>query len=93
MRVCVLSDEVIEEFDPSPYLKDFEWEMVTMKHPVADTIRALAARTVEAYIHAMVGLSRHYHRSPDLLTAQQVQDYMPTPMTRKPSCKVSASTR
>ena len=42
----------------------------------AMALRGLAARTVEAYIHAMVGLSRHYHRSPDLLTAQQVQDYM-----------------
>ena len=42
----------------------------------AMALRGLAARTVEAYIHAMVGLARHYRISPDLLTAQQVQDYM-----------------
>ena len=42
----------------------------------AMALRGFAARTVEAYIHAVAGLSRHYRCSPDLLTAQQVQDYM-----------------
>ena len=42
----------------------------------AMALRGLAARTVEAYIHGMVGLARHYRCSPDLLTAQQVQAYM-----------------
>jgi len=42
----------------------------------AMTLRGLAARTVEAYIHAMVGLSRYYRRSPDTLSADEVQQYM-----------------
>lgn len=42
MRVCVLSDEEIEDFDPSPYLKDFDWKMVTLTAPVFEKIRALA---------------------------------------------------
>lgn len=42
MRVCVLSDEVLEDFDPSPYLKDFDWKMITLTAPVAEKIRALA---------------------------------------------------
>lgn len=42
MRVCVLSDEYPEDFDPSPYLKDYEWEMVTLTAPVEDKIRALS---------------------------------------------------
>lgn len=42
MRVCVLSDEYPEDFDPSPYLKDYEWEMVTLTTPVEDKIRALS---------------------------------------------------
>ena len=52
--------------------------MTPMRQRMLDAmaLRGLAARTVEAYIHAMVGLSRHYHCSPDLLSAQQVQDYM-----------------
>lgn len=42
MRVCVLTDEDPEDFDPSPYLKDYEWEMVTLTAPVEEKIRALA---------------------------------------------------
>lgn len=42
----------------------------------AMALRGFAARTVEAYVHAMVGLARHYRCSPDLLSVQQVQDYM-----------------
>jgi D-alanine-D-alanine ligase len=42
MRVCVLSDEYPENFDPSPYLKDYEWEMVTLTAPVEEKMRLLA---------------------------------------------------
>ncbi|HNF34026.1 MAG TPA: hypothetical protein PKN81_00780 [Anaerolineales bacterium] len=42
MRVCVLSDEIIDDFNPSPYLKDYDWEMVTLTAPVEEKIRALS---------------------------------------------------
>lgn len=42
MRVCVLSDEEIKDFDPSPYLKDYEWKMFTLDAPVEEHIRKLA---------------------------------------------------
>lgn len=42
MRVCVLSDEHIENFNPAPYLKDYEWKMVTLTAPVFEKIQALA---------------------------------------------------
>jgi D-alanine-D-alanine ligase len=42
MRVCVLSDEYIEYFNPAPYLKDYEWKLVTLKAPVFEKIQALA---------------------------------------------------
>ncbi|MBK8420801.1 hypothetical protein [Candidatus Villigracilis saccharophilus] len=44
MRVCILSDEVIADFNPAPYIKDFDWQMITMTSPVKDRIRALADR-------------------------------------------------
>jgi D-alanine-D-alanine ligase len=44
MRVCVLSDEEISSFSPAPYLKDFDWQMVTITAPVMDKIRALAEK-------------------------------------------------
>src|SRR3989337_4461763 len=42
MRVCILSDEEITHFNPAPYIKDFDWQMITMTAPVMDKIRALA---------------------------------------------------
>ncbi|MBI5944321.1 MAG: hypothetical protein HY864_08135 [Chloroflexi bacterium] len=44
MRICVLSDEEISDFNPAPYMKDFDWQMVTLTAPVAEKIRALAER-------------------------------------------------
>lgn len=42
MRVCILSDEKISDFNPAPYIKDYDWKMVTLTAPVMDKIRALA---------------------------------------------------
>ena len=44
MRVCVLSDEVIEDFNPGPFLSDYEWEMVTLKSPVLENLQAVASK-------------------------------------------------
>ena len=40
------------------------------------TIRGLAEETQQAYVLAVLALARHYHRSPDQLTDEQVQDYL-----------------
>jgi len=42
MRICVLTDEEPEDFNPAPYLKDYEWKMVTLLAPVEEKIRVLA---------------------------------------------------
>ena len=44
MRVCILSDEEITDFDPAPYIKDFDWQMITMLAPVLDNLRLLAEK-------------------------------------------------
>ena len=44
MRVCILSDEEIADFDPTPYIKDYDWQMVTLTGPVMEKIRALAEK-------------------------------------------------
>jgi len=40
------------------------------------TIRGLAENTQKAYLQAVIGLARYYHRSPDQLSAQDVQTYL-----------------
>lgn len=39
-------------------------------------LRGYSRRTVQAYIGAMVGLARHSRRSPDELSAEEVQQYL-----------------
>jgi len=56
MRICVLSDEEKEDFDVSPYLKDFDYEFVTMRKPVMDMLKALKARNeFDVYINVCEG--------------------------------------
>lgn len=39
-------------------------------------LRGMAPRTQEAYIEAVSRLARHYHRSPERLSADEVQAYL-----------------
>ena len=39
-------------------------------------LRGMATRTQEAYIDAVARLARHYRRSPDALSADEVQEYL-----------------
>src|SRR5512133_100861 len=59
MRVCVLTDEEIQDFDPTPYMQGFDWEMVTMTDPVIDVLRALDARKeFDVYINLCEGFEK-----------------------------------
>lgn len=42
MRICLLTDEEPEDFNPAPYLQGYDYEMVTMKAPVLENLKALA---------------------------------------------------
>ncbi|MBI5842652.1 MAG: hypothetical protein HZB19_21385 [Chloroflexi bacterium] len=56
MRVCILSDEEISAFNPAPYMKNYDWEMVTMTEPVMDVLRSLAARNeFDVYLNLCEG--------------------------------------
>jgi len=39
-------------------------------------VRGLAENTQKSYLQAVTGLARHYRRSPDQISAQEVQDYL-----------------
>lgn len=56
MRICILSDEELKDFDPTPFMEGYDWEFVTMKKPVLDTLRSLAARNeFDVYINLCEG--------------------------------------
>ena len=59
MRICLLTDEVPEDFDPSPYLQGFNWEMVTMTDPVMEVLRELdARREFDVYLNICEGYEK-----------------------------------
>jgi len=56
MRVCVLSDEEIQDFDVSPYLKGYEYEFITVRHPVMDVVKELKERNeFDLYLNVCEG--------------------------------------
>lgn len=56
MRVCVLSDEEMQDFDVAPYLKDFEFEFVTVRNPVMKQLRELKERNeFDVYLNVCEG--------------------------------------
>ena len=56
MRVCVLSDEVLEEFNPGSFLKDHEWEMLTLQAPVLEIIQTAAEQNkYDVYLNMCEG--------------------------------------
>ena len=62
MRVCVLTDEVIEDFDPTPYMQGFDWEFFTMTDPVLDILHELdAQKKFDVYLNLCEG----YEKEPD----------------------------
>lgn len=40
------------------------------------TLRGYSERTQEAYVHAVASLAQHYSRAPDLLSDQEVREYL-----------------
>lgn len=56
MRVCILSDEESADFNPAPYIKDYDWQMVTLTAPVMDKIHALAeAKEFDVFLNLCEG--------------------------------------
>ena len=59
MRVCILSDEKIEDFNPTQFMEGYDWEFVTLKKPIMDTLRALEARNeFDVYINLCEGYEK-----------------------------------
>lgn len=41
MRICVLADDELHEFNPSQYLTDYSWELHVPRIPILDFVRTL----------------------------------------------------
>ncbi len=52
--------------------------MTPLRHKMLNdlVVRGLAENTQKSYLQSVTGLARHYRRSPDQISAQEVQDYL-----------------
>lgn len=56
MRVCLLTDEVIEEYNPSVYLQKYDWDFVTVQIPVFEFMQDLTSRKhYDVYLNIFEG--------------------------------------
>jgi D-alanine-D-alanine ligase len=56
MRICVLSDETIEDFNPAAFMDGFDWELVTVEAPIHEFIRELSLRKAyDVYLNVFEG--------------------------------------
>jgi D-alanine-D-alanine ligase-like ATP-grasp enzyme len=56
MRVCILSDETLEDYNPSKYFHAHEWDFFTMDPPVDELIRKISAgKQYDVYLNISDG--------------------------------------
>ncbi|MBL8079255.1 MAG: hypothetical protein JNM55_14920 [Anaerolineales bacterium] len=56
MRVCILSDEMIDEYNPSRYFHAHEWDFFTVDPPVEDLIRKISSeKQYDVYLNMSDG--------------------------------------
>jgi len=56
MRVCLLTDEKVEDFNPEVYFKNYDWDYVTVTPPVAEFMAELSrSRHYDVYLNIYEG--------------------------------------
>ena len=69
MHVCVMYDEAYD-FDPTPFLKDHTWDLITVRRPVDRIVRDLAERDeYDVYLNLCDGAADENFPGLDLVQA------------------------
>lgn len=56
MRVCLLTDEKIDDFNPVGYLNNYDWDYVTVTPPITECISGLSrSRQYDVYLNIYEG--------------------------------------
>jgi len=56
MRICILSDELIEDFNPAELMKGYEWDFWTVEPPVEEFVcRVLSTKEYDAFLNICEG--------------------------------------
>jgi len=72
MRICLLSDEVIEDYNPAKYLQKYEWDLATVQTPVFEFLHDLSScKQYDVYLNLFEG-SDDDNSGADLVRALEV---------------------
>lgn len=56
MKICILTDEVIEAYNPEKYFQNYEWDLVTLRAPLLDFMQDLSSRKkYDVYLNIFEG--------------------------------------
>ena len=70
MRVCVLSDEEIEDYNPAVLLAGFDWEFKTVRAPVVEFAKKLREENAyDVYLNIFEGEDENDHSGLDFVQA------------------------
>lgn len=79
MRICILSDESIEDYNPAPLLRSYDWDFVTVIQPVDEFMRVFAAqKQYDVYLNIFEGEDENDHSG---LTMVQTLERLNLPFT------------
>ncbi len=68
MRVCVLSDEEIEDYNPAALLQGFDWEFKTVRAPVVEFAKKLQKENAyDVYLNIFEGEDENDHSGLDFV--------------------------
>jgi D-alanine-D-alanine ligase-like ATP-grasp enzyme len=68
MRICILSDESVEDYNPAPLLSGFDWEFVTVEQSVEAFIGKLdAEKKFDVYLNIYEGEDANDFSGADLI--------------------------
>lgn len=79
MRVCILTDEDIQTYNPEKYFQNYDWDLITLQAPLLDFMQDLSSRKkYDAYLNIFEGFDEDETSNVELV---QVLEKLNLPFT------------
>lgn len=79
MRICLLTDEVPEEYNPAKYLQNYDWDFVTVQSPLFEFMQDLSSnKKYDVYLNIFEGFDEDETSNVELV---QVLEKLKLPFT------------
>jgi D-alanine-D-alanine ligase len=70
MRICILTDEDIQTYNPEKYFQNYDWDLATLQSPLLDFMQDLSSRKeYDAYLNIFEGFDEDETSNVELVQA------------------------